>query len=116
MTTLRLITHDGFTGSIADWAKRLGMPYYVLERRLQTCPLHVALTARRAVRSEMWPGANHTRWDDDPVARAVVHEFAALSLETCGHILGLSRERVRQVEVEALEKLRRKGFELKELR
>ena len=41
---VRLITFDGFTGTIPDWCERLGLKYLTLYNRLQNMPLEKALT------------------------------------------------------------------------
>ena len=60
-----------------------------------------------ATDAELWPGASTLRWDDDRLARAVVYELGPLSLRQVGMCLGIGRERVRQIEEEALSKLQR---------
>jgi DNA-directed RNA polymerase sigma subunit (sigma70/sigma32) len=47
------------------------------------------------------------RWDDDEVAQQRLAERDAFTLEEIGRMLGLGRERVRQIEERALAKLAR---------
>jgi hypothetical protein len=61
---------------------------------------------RRKAWPEMWPGAGWTPFECDPIAIAVVNELGPLTLTQVGGIIGVTRERVRQIEEGALNKLR----------
>lgn len=54
---------------------------------------------------EIWEGAYDAPWALDDVAQAVVAEIGPMTLAEVGECLGVSRERVRQVEESALRKL-----------
>ncbi len=53
-----------------------------------------------------YEGADTLRWDEDATARRLVAEFGSLKLETIGYLLGITRERVRQIKEKALVRLR----------
>lgn len=60
---------------------------------------------RKRLRRPLYPGADTLRWECDPVAREIVRELGALTLDQIAYIMGISRERARQLEMSALRKL-----------
>lgn len=52
--------------------------------------------------SEVWVGANWLPWDLDVVARHLTAKHGPFTLEEVATFMGLSRERVRQIEADAL--------------
>jgi len=57
---------------------------------------------------EPWPGFDTLAWADDALAQAVVAEHPdGMTLEEVGDLMGLTRERIRQIELTALRKLRK---------
>ena len=61
-----------------------------------------------------------SRYEDDPVCRLLVHRFGPMTLAEIGDALGITRERVRQIEAKALPRLRagleREGFGVDDVR
>jgi hypothetical protein len=97
------------------WSEESGISQNALYSRIfrRGWPAEVALskptapTNPRKNRVEEWPGASTLRWDDDEVAQQRLAERDAFTLEEIGRMLGLGRERVRQIEERALAKLAR---------
>ena len=55
---------------------------------------------------ELWPGANDLPWEADGVAQGLLEQYGPFTLEEVGVFLGVSRERIRQIEEIALRKLK----------
>jgi hypothetical protein len=56
---------------------------------------------------EAYPGARNLPWSEDWQAQAIVEERGALTLQEVAEIMGCTRERIRQIELQAMGKLRR---------
>jgi DNA-directed RNA polymerase sigma subunit (sigma70/sigma32) len=110
----RRYTHDGYTGTVDDWAKRLGLHAETVRSRLRKMPAHLALsprTERGSIRlktrgRELWPGANTTRFEEDAYARAMLRVHGRLTHAAIGKILGVPKQNVQLIEARALAKLR----------
>jgi hypothetical protein len=111
--------------SIAEWSLYTGLDVRTLKHRLSVVPPEIALSIPRCARLERLrvpcgEPASWTweclPWQDAPWAQAFVdvHPDGA-TLELVGEVLGITRERVRQIEEVALRKLRR-GSEGRRLR
>lgn len=104
-----MVTAFGRTMPLQWWAHEYGISPRVIAKRLADggWTSEQAVTChRRAETNELWPGANRLRYEDDRMMQLVVNELAPLTLEQIGLILGYNRERIRQIERDALAKLR----------
>ncbi len=55
------------------------------------------------------PAADEVRpYEDDIPCRLLVHRFGAMTLDEIGQAMGVTRERIRQIEAKALERLRKR--------
>ena len=111
--------------SVGDWAAAIGVDPRVLKKRLRFVPAETALSMPLMTRIKRLhiPGGAPKSWtwemlayEDDPWARQFVEAHPdGATLELVGEVLGITRERVRQIEEVALRKLRR-GSEGRRLR
>lgn len=101
-----LVTAFGRVQSIGAWARETGINRYVIAQRLaKGIDPEEALSVKKACElREAWEGANALPFDADAMCQAIVARCSPLTLETVGAILGLTRERVRQIEEVALRK------------
>ncbi len=138
------ITAFGRTMSLKEWARDSGQTVGCLrhrllvlgwepERALTMPPMTRSEVARNAgmawaemcgpsnvvpalARQEMWPGARDAPYQDDPIAQIMVGRHGWFTLDEIGLMMGIGRERVRQIEAAALEKFahnaRRMGLDL----
>jgi hypothetical protein len=134
------ITAFGKTMSLREWAKEVGVSYGCLRHRIihlgwdpERAISEPAMTAKEAAdnasrvlaglrknpwrsdyleREEMWPGAREARYEEDMVARVLVRDYGPFTLDEIGLFLGFGRERVRQIEAEALAKCAREAHRL----
>lgn len=62
-----------------------------------------------------WRDCRFHMGDDSPVASCVLDlaDRGGMTLEECGEVFGLTRERIRQIETVALRKLKNRGVTLK---
>jgi hypothetical protein len=106
---VRTLTARGRTQTIAEWADELDCAPLTIVKRLRRglSDDDAVGPISRATDNELWPGANELRYEDDPMAQAVVRRFGGLTLDQVALCLGLnSHERVRQIEEMAFEKIR----------
>lgn len=102
----RMITAYGETRSISEWSRVLGMSKSTIARRLLACATpEEALSCE--YEDELWPGANTLSWKDDVTAQLMLAHKGPMQLDFIGACLGVSKQRVSQIEQEALRKLRR---------
>lgn len=73
--------------------------------------LHLRARAKRglpaAPRHEAWEGASTLSWDDDERAQHALAERGPMTHQQIGELLGLTRQRVQQIEAIAIRKLAR---------
>ena len=104
--------------STAFWSELIGITPNILRRRLRLLPREIALSLPRYAHVDPTaePGAPRAwtwvllAYEDDPWAQHFVatHPGGA-SLEVVGVALGMGKERIRQIEEVALDKLREAG-------
>jgi len=108
------ITAFGRTLTIPEWSQRTGLGVRTIEQRIaHDWPVEQILTAPKSTRMATVNGKERlvnlvTPWEeDDRCWYVVAHHPGGLTLRQIGDIVGLTRERVRQIEAMALHKLRR---------
>lgn len=100
MTPFRHFTSDGRTQTYAEWADELGYSYchvanWVRTRgRLPSPKVTIQSVAREG------------SWEQDAEARRLVAERGPLTLQEIADHMGVTRERVRQIEVVAMRKIK----------
>lgn len=118
------ITAFGRTQTVAAWAQEYGLRKSTLISRLKLVDREGDLadvvsapvgsrgrTDERDARwrpdgtGEMWPGARDTPYEDDSVAQAMMAGRGLFTLDEVAAFMGLTRERVRQIECSAVRKL-----------
>jgi transcriptional regulator with XRE-family HTH domain len=104
----RRYTARGETMTADEWAERLGVCSETLYSRLragmtpdEAMVRHVA----RAQRREMWPGAASLPFEDDAIAQLLVEGGNGWTQDEVGEFMGVSGERIRQIERGALDKI-----------
>lgn len=91
--------------------KAAGEPVKVIAHDFGVHPGSIAFASRRRSKT-MWPEVDSVSYEDDVTARLIVRELAPLTLEQCASIFGVTSERIRQIEEQALRKLQTKVAEL----
>lgn len=117
------ITAFGKTQSVYQWSKETGIGRDMIASRIFVDGLapEEALSKKTAAGlKEFWDGANDLPFEADIYCQQVCRWFPRLTLSTVGTILGITRERTRQVQDEAVEKfiagLVDEGFDAVEIR
>jgi hypothetical protein len=114
----RQLSAFGEVLSIAAWAEQVDISPRALRDRLKRLPAEVALSLSPKAKYGELPELGEPRswswsvlqWEDDPWAQTFVEEHpGGATLEEVAEVLGVTRERVRQIESKALRKLRRMG-------
>jgi len=110
------ITSHGKTQNMSAWARELGISLSVFSRRVSAMGADAAISSggrslfpgdlARSKDLSWWPELDHP-WEDDPRAKYVVaHHPDGITLDEIGLLLGVTRERVRQIVESALRKLK----------
>jgi len=109
-----IVDANGRSQTLTEWAREFGVYPSVLCRRIQRHGVDKALSAdafpvkciTKREGTSWWPELDHP-WEDDPRAQYVVaHHPDGITLDEVGLLLGVTRERVRQIEESALRKLK----------
>ncbi len=106
------VTYQGQTRSIKEWAEITGLPETTLFGRIyRRWDPELVLTAPRG--GHRPPDARipqidpRSPWADDEVAQKLVRDNPhGMTLDEVGIAFGITRERVRQIEQRAIQKLR----------
>jgi hypothetical protein len=108
LTEARDITAYGRTQSISAWQREFGLHRGAIESRLKAghSPEDAVSRGHISEAKELWPGANDLPFEADVIAQKLVNWHGPFTLETIGECLGITRERVRQVEARAFRKFR----------
>lgn len=105
----KLIRAHGREQTYRQWAAELGVTEMAIRRRIADgMSADAAMVAGRVGdldKPEAWPGARDLPWDEDDRTWLLVEARGAMTLREIGEVMGLSRERVNQLEFAALRKL-----------
>jgi hypothetical protein len=96
----RLITHNGETLNLGQWANRLGISRTGLHHRLASRPAAEALSTPPETR-RVQKDASLTYDNDPTVMTAVRRNPDGMELRLIGNVLGCVHERVRVIEEQA---------------
>lgn len=109
----KLILHDGEYRTVAELAVIAGCSEDKMLTRLRCMSFEAAMDYKSSrgrkpdrVRVEPWLGFSTLRYEHDRVAQRVCGH-GPYTLEEVGQMLGITRERVRQIEQQAIRKLAR---------
>lgn len=106
---LVLVEAFGRVATVGEWARAMGVRSDIITSRLRggwTPEDAVSATHLGTARGELWEGACSLPYEADPIAQVVVRTFGAMTLEQVGGCMGLTRERVRQIESRAFRRIR----------
>lgn len=105
-----LLTAFRHTQTIGEWSAEQGVAVQEIVRRIndgwspEGCVTRAMCDRYASV--EMWPGANHVRFRHDREATRRVERQGRHTLQEIALFMGMTRERIRQVETVALRKAR----------
>jgi hypothetical protein len=116
---MRRLEHNGRTLSVSEWVaqpeqRALGLSVHTINQRLRdSWPVGEALTTQRGARrntssfrvATVPPESSYL---EDAVAQAFVAEHGGATLDEVAKEMGITRERVRQIEAVALARLRKR--------
>lgn len=98
------------TQTLAEWSAETGLSRAIIRRRIRSgCPPEFALKLPRGARAKREWCWDAIPFEQDPFAQYVAGNVGPMTLEDVAHIMGISREAVRQIELAALRKMRRQG-------
>ncbi len=104
-----LVRYKGRTRRLSHWARILGVDVRRLRKELMRRGVcEAGMTPSLWVdtpNSEAYSGANYTRYEDDPICQALVNGRGPLNCTEIGVIFGMSHQRVKQIEQEAIKNL-----------
>lgn len=105
----RVITFRGKTATLTEWASDTGISKPALINRIRKHGVDRAISGARRRKPQVDDMLidDVTSYEDDVRCRLIVRHFVGgMTLDQVGMVMAVCRERIRQIEEEALEKLR----------